>query len=219
LTPQIGHGAANRFLLFHRGEDAIAARSNVVIGSEDVSLPIESRADPLPFHAAYSHDIFVGSIPFTETRWSFGQGAGTADTTVFGQRASQNGQGSTYIAVAGAGRQVELDVDAAGGLESYTDRRWNRALQVLFQPPLPGVGAATSGTSAFSIAYGDLGTIVTGQVRYAGDATGLSMDWQPESPGWAREYPFRSRAERIAPGSIVVRTSPHTPADVAKPAQ
>jgi len=36
------------------------------------SLPIDSRPDPLPFHAAYSHDIFVGSIPFTETHWSFG---------------------------------------------------------------------------------------------------------------------------------------------------
>ncbi len=219
LTPQIGHGAADRFLMFHRGEDAIAAHSSVVVGAEDVSLPIDGQPDPLPFHAAYSHDIFVGSIPFTETHWSFAaQDAGPPGSVRFDRLVSQDGGGCTYVAAAGAGRRVELVVDANGGLESYTDTRWNRALQVRFQPPLPGVGSTASGAAAFSIAYGDLGTIVTGDVRYAGDATGLRMDWQPRSPAWAQDYPFQSRAERAGPDAITVTTSPGVQSDPAKPA-
>lgn len=219
LTPQIGHGAADHFLMFHRGEDAIAAHSSVVVGAEDVALPIDGQPDPLPFHAAYSHDIFVGSIPFTETRWSFAaQGAGQPGAVRFDRQASQDGEGSTYVATAGAARRVDLVADASGGLESYTDTRWNRALQVRFQPPLPGVGSTTSGTAAFAIAYDDLGTIVTGDVRYAGDATGLRMDWQPRSPAWAQDYPFQSRAVRAGPDAITVTASPGGQRDPAKPA-
>ena len=80
-----------------------------------------------------------------------------------------------------------------------------------------GIGAATSGTSGFSIAYGDLGMIVTGQVRYTADTSGLGMEWQPQSPAWARDCPFRSSADRAGADGIVAPTSPRAAEAAAKP--
>ena len=95
LTDQTGHSADRLFLLFHRESTARTEQSAVTIDGIEVSEP-RANEPPPPFRAAYSRNIFVGTIPFGESRVSFG--AGIAGELNFREQQSADTARRLYVA-------------------------------------------------------------------------------------------------------------------------
>ena len=86
VTDQMGHGAANAFLLLYRDATGTPQSSSVSIDGVDVSKPVPGAADPLPFHAAYSPSTINAAILFGTSTAGFGTAAsGAPDQLLFSE--------------------------------------------------------------------------------------------------------------------------------------
>jgi len=203
LTDQTGHSADRLFLLFHRESTARTEQSAVTIDGIEVSEP-RANEPPPPFRAAYSRNIFVGTIPFGESRVSFG--AGIAGELNFREQQSADTARRLYVATRARGDQIELLADAQGQIERYVDRRGPHTLTVDFLPPVTAADEAT-----YRIGFDEFHDLVAGNVHITRQDSGLVLDWRTEVPAWARNYPLRAQLQRGADGSIVLSVSKPIP--------
>lgn len=200
VTNQMGHGADGVFLLLYRQATAEASASKVLIEAADVSEQLRGGRNPLPFHAVYSPNSFNAAILFRECAVSFGGAAVEPPAALkFAERQATDTGGRRFVARRGE-LEFELVADASGATERYALRRGGHVFTVSFAPPLPPAAAIRS---SFSLSLDDLTDLVGGQVDVGSSAAGRTLDWRPDHPAWARQYPFQTRLRPGAGGFAV----------------
>jgi hypothetical protein len=200
LTPQMGHDAARRILIFYRGRAALASTSSVVVNGEDVSRPIEGRPDPLPFHAAYSRNIFIGVVPFGDTTFTFGdEPGGIRFSPAPGKPVT------TYVATLGPQERLELRVNSSSRLTSYAAIARGHFLSIGFDPALPPLSDAMAETSHFQLGIDDTDSLITGAVVLSASKDRGDMDWQLVTPTGAQTTRFRSKVEYRSGRTVTVK--------------
>lgn len=201
LTDQMGHSADRHFLLFYRELTARTEQSHVTLDGIEVSEP--RGKEPVPFRAAYSRNVYVGTIRFATTRYAFAAAGCDLDF-----RVQQSGDAThhRYVAARASGGRVELLTDANGQLERYFNRGGSHTLTVAFSPAL-----GTSEESTYGIGFDKFHDLVTGKVRVTHQDDGLVLDWRSQEPAWARAYPMRTQMQHHSSGCTVLSVSKAVP--------
>jgi len=194
LTDQIGHSSERLLLLFFREKAARTPDTHVTIEGVDVAKLPPGEANPLPFAAAYSSNIFVGGFLFMGMEVSFDDRTATPGPIA---RFLPTATPGIYEAAPPHSGRVRLLTRAGGSLAGYQqhDRTGAHRIDIRFEPPLPPADDPTSETiSAFRISLDDFHDLLAGSVDVRRDGGNILIDWRFDRPAWARSRVLRATA-------------------------
>ncbi len=193
LTNQSGHSAANIFLLFYRGEHAMANSNRVTIGSEDFSFnSMDGVEGAYPFMAAYSRNIYVAAFPYGTAH--VGVKAGVLLHS-WGRLLTKHQEGGKIFfqsAPTPRGEFLKLESDGPEGLINYVHQVGQHQMIIHFDPPLVAPAAGKIREIKYSISLDGFRDLVNGTMSLSNTNGIILLKWNHEKPEWARAYAFIS---------------------------
>jgi hypothetical protein len=91
---------------------------------------------------------------------------------------------------------LTVKVDRRGQLLSYEHASLEHAFKILFDPALP---TAVGGRSHYSMSFDQFEGLIQGVATVTTAGAAFSVEWNHETPEWARDYCFTSKVRNIAP--------------------
>ena len=194
LTDQSGHAATRHFLVFFRGQEALAVRNRVVMAGEDFSFnTTEGVVGPYVFRAAYSSNVYIVTLPFTTTRFRYEhEQFVSASGRVFVQTSSGEHDPRLAVGAAVTDTSVTLTLNPKGSLQTYAHQASGHLFTIRFDPPLVVEGEEHSAQVTYRMSLDSFPDLVTGQLHIRSNGMRVILEWRHASPPWSQNYPFAS---------------------------
>lgn len=203
LTDQVGHAADSRFLVFYREKTAVAAKSKLLMGSEDYSIKGDQPNEkPYFYRTGYRSNIYAATVAYGHRRfkWS-GNELTDSEGQVF-KRVAQSSDGTIYRSKSNEDQTtVEVVTNSTGEIRQYRHLTGEHIFQIEFEPALPGIKSAKTGQSIqYKMSLDNFKNLVFGIISVKKEGNMILFDWQHQAPNWTKDYYFQSS---VLPNSSV----------------
>ena len=214
LTNQMGHNAEVLFLIFFREKAASAAQIHLVMDGQDYSITSESAtsAEQLT-RTGYRSNAFVATFLYGQSQYVWRDGKLTNSWRRVFERVTGPEDGAVYRAKVPDGPTIEIVTNSGGEMREYRHLIGDHVFRVRFSPVLPSLQSAQTGQRVhYQASIDEFGVLVQGTAVVRKSGNQISIDWQHDSPAWARNYHFQSTIQPTANGyDLEVRKTPAPP--------